>query len=775
MSFQIPICPITHIPIKDPVICPDGHTYEKEAIEQWLSNSNKSPMNPSKIIYLEDIVPNYALREIIYTHQTIRSPSSNELTREEAELNSLSMAKSAESLLQRRDLLDESSREDNISIRAVQDNLQVVEGNNTFNDSSRDRRDTKPSIHIGTRNNSAVVFIENPDLAKRIPRDIVCVIDISGSMGVDVSIKTSQGQGEDHGLSILDVVKHAATTVAAALNSHDRLGIVTFDENSYIHMDLTYMSTVGQDTAKENINYIRTGGSTNLHAGISKALDMIGNSSCNRESSVLVFTDGVPNRRPSRGEDYELKKYKDINSYCPTVHMFGFSNNLMISLMYDLSRIGNGMFCYIPDASFVGTIFVNALSNILSTYADNATLTVGSDHYELGSLQYGQSKSVVLHDKEFLNNEEISLFYNQNKQLRTISTSTSDSVHVLDIDKINDALVRDYFIQCVEYCIKQCKTNQYDIISNNIQNVICLINNTISSSSSSCTYSKDLIEDLSIQISQSLSKEYFNTWGKHFVHSILRAHQIQYCNNFKDPGVQHYGGTFFHQLQDSIDTLFNDIPPPTPSNITEDSVPVQSMSYYNDNSNPCFAGWSIAELNNGCKVRIDELVSGDIVKTVDGWSSIVCIVKTHCRNKRANLVLLDNGMAVTAYHPIFYDAHRTSSSREYGSWVYPKDIVQPVWVSCQAVYSFVLERDHRILINDIPCICFGHGFTNDPVLEHHYYGTQAVIEDLKCMNGWDKGLVELRSGCIKADNNGMVEGLVYNYNEQCKVSIETVC
>ena len=67
------------------------------------------------------------------------------------------------------------------------------------------------------------------------------------------------------------------------------------------------------------------------------------------------------------------------------------------------------------------------------------------------------------------------------------------------------------------------------------------------------------------------------------------------------------------------------------------------------------------------------------------------IVKTYYRNKTADLVILDNGMVFTAYHPIFY----------YGRWVYSNDIDQSNRV------SFVLERDHRMLINDTPCICSG--------------------------------------------------------------------
>ena len=46
--------------------------------------------------------------------------------------------------------------------------------------------------------------------------------------------------------------------------------------------------------------------------------------------------------------------------------------------MEDLSQMGNsGSYAFIPDGSFVGTIFVNAISNLLTTAATNLRLTIG--------------------------------------------------------------------------------------------------------------------------------------------------------------------------------------------------------------------------------------------------------------------------------------------------------------------------------------------------------------------------------------------------------------
>jgi hypothetical protein len=58
------ICPITMEIMKDPVICSDGHTYERSAIETWLSTKSHSPITRA-IIPNNSLIPNIVLRNII--------------------------------------------------------------------------------------------------------------------------------------------------------------------------------------------------------------------------------------------------------------------------------------------------------------------------------------------------------------------------------------------------------------------------------------------------------------------------------------------------------------------------------------------------------------------------------------------------------------------------------------------------------------------------------------------------------------------------------------
>jgi len=58
------ICPITLILMTDPVICADGHSYERAAIEEWLVTNNTSPSTGVPLPH-KHLVPNIALKQAI--------------------------------------------------------------------------------------------------------------------------------------------------------------------------------------------------------------------------------------------------------------------------------------------------------------------------------------------------------------------------------------------------------------------------------------------------------------------------------------------------------------------------------------------------------------------------------------------------------------------------------------------------------------------------------------------------------------------------------------
>jgi U-box domain len=57
---NMPPCPITGVPMHDPVVAADGHTYEREAIARWLQINDRSPLTGA-ILAHKNLVPNYML------------------------------------------------------------------------------------------------------------------------------------------------------------------------------------------------------------------------------------------------------------------------------------------------------------------------------------------------------------------------------------------------------------------------------------------------------------------------------------------------------------------------------------------------------------------------------------------------------------------------------------------------------------------------------------------------------------------------------------------
>lgn len=56
----MPSCPITGLPMRDPVVAADGHSYERKAIMRWFKKSNMSPITREELPH-KHVVPNYML------------------------------------------------------------------------------------------------------------------------------------------------------------------------------------------------------------------------------------------------------------------------------------------------------------------------------------------------------------------------------------------------------------------------------------------------------------------------------------------------------------------------------------------------------------------------------------------------------------------------------------------------------------------------------------------------------------------------------------------
>ena len=86
------------------------------------------------------------------------------------------------------------------------------------------------------------------------PMDIVCIIDISYSMGGSAACTTDgKTEYEDLGYSILDLIKHAVKTIVKVMRPSDRISIILFDQEIQVPFDFT---TLDENNRNLVLNFI---------------------------------------------------------------------------------------------------------------------------------------------------------------------------------------------------------------------------------------------------------------------------------------------------------------------------------------------------------------------------------------------------------------------------------------------------------------------------------------------------------------------------------------
>ncbi|CAF3223542.1 unnamed protein product [Rotaria sp. Silwood2] len=475
-------------------------------------------------------------------------------------------------------------------------------------------------------------------------------------------------KNEKYGLSQLDLVKHSVKTIIYSLCDEDRLSIVSFAYHANIVLSLTKMDDAGKKKAIEAVENLRSSGSTNLWDGLRTGVEHLPKQqdSIKSISALFLLTDGCPTEIPPNGHLISLEKLKKNLNFLCSVNIFGFGYKLDSKLLEDIAVLGNsGSYAFIPDGSFVGTIFVNAISTLLTTTATNVQLLIHDQdaqntdymrwystykteegtYINLGSITYGQSKDLLIPVSSKLTKEcRFTLTYqNAKKTKKSIDFHFMDDLQQADLNLIIRHKTRLEFVQCVRTALenmKSIKTNskqskkQHDQVMNELQK---FKEKMKLAANGDDDFIKDLLADLTGQVQEAMGKqEWFNKWGVHYLPSLTRAHLLQLCNNIKDPGVQHYGkGEVFSKMRDEMDDIFCSLPAPTSSLAT--SAPVNMTVFYNA-AGGCFYGECTVCLMNGTTKLVKDVQPGDRVAPYGGMVRFV--VKTKCPNRKAKMVIV---------------------------------------------------------------------------------------------------------------------------------------
>ena len=98
------------------------------------------------------------------------------------------------------------------------------------------------NLSISNRKEYVNISIVPPDTIENVCLDLVCVIDISGSMDTEAQLKNNSGNKEGNGLSYLDLLKHAIKTLILTLNEKDRLALISYSDNARVEFPFHFMN-----------------------------------------------------------------------------------------------------------------------------------------------------------------------------------------------------------------------------------------------------------------------------------------------------------------------------------------------------------------------------------------------------------------------------------------------------------------------------------------------------------------------------------------------------
>jgi uncharacterized protein YegL len=631
-------------------------------------------------------------------------------------------------------------------------------------------------------------------------------------------------EGESVGLCVLDIVKHALKTVVNTLLPEDRVAIVPFSSDARVELPFTHADEAGKAAATAALDGLHPGGGTYMWRGIETALgDQL---MSERPTTVLLLTDGCPSDRDHARLLQEKLALREQTEAPPVVlSTFGFGYSLDSALLDQLARIGGGQYSFIPDIGLVGTVFVHSCANLLCRMAPSCRVlldveqggisqvhqdpvlrvgqqiesTVDNESWfpvvvesvvplivnhngtsynheeveyhvrvpdgdgakgqpslaiELGLLQYGQPRGTLVHL------DEAALASKLTARVLVPGFAVAEASHRFEISEEG----------LEPFVLERCRGELIAAIAAARSNpdgsgeaLKAAAQRMRDAGAEDFDTTEAYLEDIEGQVAQAIARtDWFARWGRHYLPSLQRAHELQQCNNFKDPGVQGYGGKAFGAVRDHADDVFLKIPAPKPSqapryngyptassNYTNaPSAPVD-MSRYLDRCGGCFASGDVL-LADGTRKAIQHVAAGDRVRVRGGEDVVQCVVEMRfAEGVCPQMVDLGAGVVVTPWHPV----------RANGAWTFPADLAAPRPQRVEAVYSLVLETQGAFTIGQWDAVGLGHGFSDGAAAHAYFASREAVLGDLRRMRGFAAGRVVLGADCMLRGPDGLVCGL----------------
>lgn len=721
-------CPITCTIMRKPTMTPEGHTYEYDAIRDWVEKKGNDPMTRTPLT-IESLKPNRALENIIST----LGPSSF--------------------------VIDKPSL--------------VVKSTNIKSKINSLKLDCSIS-HKGRELSITTQLEEIVDINLTKGVDLVLIIDRSYSMSSQIEAQDVNNRSIETGITCLDLVKHAVKTIVKSMEPKDRLAIVIFDSEIEVLFEFTEITSFTTNHIISSLTKVEPRYQTNIWSPLHEGIKMVNSrEDKTRNPSIVLLTDGQPNISPPRGEQYMFDKVKPNFP----IFMFGFTYAVDSELLYDLSK--KACFGFISDGSMLGTNFVNIIANILSVHSDiNLVITLKKDlDLDLSRCNYEfeVKDSKIILEQKFIRYGIPINYYMENIILEDIVNiefilgTETHSFDVNDIRETNEINEIKAKMMICDFLEESLKTNRVKLNlpaeKSKLENIICDITKLPKSE-----YIINLVKNLNDQILLAFSNStYMNKWGIHYIYSWITGQKNNMKINFKDSAGELYRSGVFDSVVDKLDDIYNKLPPPKPTRVTRNTTTVTNMSHLNNRSGGCWGPNNFIDTVRGT-IKISELRMDDLVKTKGGGVSRIRYIVKH---ENTHYLIKIGNLEITEWHPILIDNkwqfpinnlsnnNRVDHNRVDHNRV-GHNRVEHNRVEHNTVYNLVLEENsnHIIKVNGIYSICMGHNYnSSDIVLRHEFYGNYSkVCTELEKCSGDEFGR-KIVNGFKRSQLNNDVIGL----------------
>ena len=258
---------------------------------------------------------------------------------------------------------------------------------------------------------------EKEEDEKRVSADLICVIDISGSM-----------EGEK-----IKLVKESLKILVDMMEEKDRIALVLFDQKAKLYFNLEYLTKENKDKLKAQIEKIEASGGTNIASGLQIAVEILKQQKNNpkdneeRSSTVLLLSDGCDNYLNDTQLGEKLKSLTKGANLSFTLNTFGYGYDHDPKIMNKLANLRDGSFFLVEDYNKVGEYFVSVLGGCISMISKNAQLDV--------KLINGNCKIVKIFGENNFYSYELNDFLFSTKMLQFISGKEYTFVLEIKVDE----------------------------------------------------------------------------------------------------------------------------------------------------------------------------------------------------------------------------------------------------------------------------------------------------------------------------------------------------